>query len=92
MKYEELYNEKVCIFGYTEPLVPYEKAMEACQELIAYRREAIVKNRELIVENAKLKERLRPPANLPEEDGSTSKGSSSHPRGASTWPSGEPVL
>lgn len=92
MIYEELFNEKICIFGYPDPLVPYERAMEACREILKLRKEALVKNRELIVENAKLKERLQPPANLPEEDENTSQASSSHPRGASTWPSGEPGL
>lgn len=72
MKYEELFNEKICIFGYTDTLVPYEKAMEACQELIKLRKDALVKIRELTVENAKIKESLRLLSSLPEEDGSTS--------------------
>lgn len=92
MIYEELFNEKICIFGYADPLVPYERAMEACREILKLRKEALVKIRELTVENEKLKEHLRLPANPPEEDASTSQGSSSHPRDASTWPSGEPGL
>lgn len=40
MKYEELADEKISIFGYSEPLVPYEKAMEACMELIKERKKA----------------------------------------------------
>lgn len=72
MKYEELYNERVCIFGYPEAMVPYEKAMDACREIIKARKDALAKNRELIVENAKLKESLRRLSSLPEEDASTS--------------------
>lgn len=72
MIYEELADEKISIFGYSEPLVPYEKAMEACRELIKLRKDALVKIRELTVENAKLKESLPPPSSPPEEDGSMS--------------------
>lgn len=40
MIYEELADEKISIFGYSEPLVPYEKAMEACRELVKERKKA----------------------------------------------------
>lgn len=72
MIYEELENEKISIFGYSEPLVPYEKAMEACRELVKERKKALERIRELTVENVRLKESLRPPSSPPEEDASTS--------------------
>lgn len=68
MIYEELANEKISIFGVSEPLVPYEKAMEACRELVKERKKALERIRELTVENAKLKERLPHPSSPPEED------------------------
>jgi hypothetical protein len=34
MMKDELADEKISIFGYSEPLVPYKKAMEACRELV----------------------------------------------------------
>lgn len=72
MIYEELANEKISIFGYSEPLVPYKKAMEACRELVKERKKALERIRELTVDNAKLKENLRLLSSLPEEDASTS--------------------
>lgn len=72
MIYEELENEKISIFGYSEPLVPYEKAMEACKELVKERKKALERIRELTVDNAKLKENLRLLSSLPEEYASTS--------------------
>ena len=68
MIYEELYNERISIFGYSEALVPYEKAMDACREILKERKKALEKVRELIVENEKLKEMLRHPLGIPEED------------------------
>ena len=90
MKYEELFNEKICIFGYSEPLVPYDSAMASCRELLQARKDALAKIRELTVENAKLKESLRRPSGLPEEGGSTSKEWSTHPHDASASPPPEP--
>ena len=72
MKYEELANERISMFGYSEPLVPYESAMAACRELVQARKEALAKIRELTVKNAKLKENLQLLSSLPEEDASTS--------------------
>lgn len=82
MKYEELANEKISIFGYFEQLVPYERAMDACRELVKERKKALERIRELTVENAKLKESLPPPSSPPEEDGNTSTGSWSRSNGA----------
>lgn len=81
MIYEELANEKISIFGYIEPLVPYERAMDACRELVKERKKALERIRELTVEIAKLKENLRLLSSLPEEGASTSKEWSSHSNG-----------
>lgn len=77
MKYEDLPNRVMNVYGYPVGLLEEPVVMEAVKELVSDRKKILADKRALMLEVMQLKERLRTSSGLPEEDGSKSASSPS---------------
>jgi hypothetical protein len=80
MKYEDLPNRVMNVYGYPTGLIEKPVVMEAVRELVNERKKLLADKRELMRELMILKERQRTSSNPPGADASTSPSSPSGPR------------
>ena len=86
MKYEDLPNKVMNVYGYPVGLLEEPVVMEAVRELVSDRKKLLADKRALMLEVMQLKERLRTSSGLPEGDGSMSPSSPSDRHGGQDVP------